>query len=172
MKLGISGQALGEVMSFADIVKLGKKYGVTEYEIWPCNAGADWDYREGSLDDVKKTARDEGVHICCVTLGAGFSAEAAADPGRYAEYLLHAVDAAAELGAPVVNHYCGAVNPGTQPDFNVLEQYWRAPLERAGKLGIIMALENEAHDAPPRRRKCAGSWSISTTPISKRILTR
>ena len=28
MKLGISGQALGEVMSFADIVKLGKKYGV------------------------------------------------------------------------------------------------------------------------------------------------
>ena len=35
MKLGISGQALGEVMSFADIVKLGKKYGVTEYEIWP-----------------------------------------------------------------------------------------------------------------------------------------
>ena len=53
MKLGISGQALGEVMSFADIVKLGKKYGVTEYEIWPCNAGADWDYREGSLDDVK-----------------------------------------------------------------------------------------------------------------------
>ena len=95
---------------------------------------------------MKKTARDEGVHICCVTLGAGFSAEAAADPGRYAEYLLHAVDAAAELGAPVVNHYCGAVNPGTQPDFNVLEQYWRAPLERAGKLGIIMALENEAHD--------------------------
>ena len=45
-----------------------------------------------------------------------------------------------------MNHYCGAVNPGTQPDFNVLEQYWRAPLERAGKLGIIMALENEAHD--------------------------
>ena len=39
---------------FADIVKLGKKYGVTEYEIWPCNAGADWDYREGSLDDVKR----------------------------------------------------------------------------------------------------------------------
>ena len=30
MKLGISGQALGEVMSFADIVKLAKKYGVTE----------------------------------------------------------------------------------------------------------------------------------------------
>ena len=99
MKLGISGQALGEVMSFADIVKLGKKYGVTEYEIWPCNAGADWDYREGSLDDVKKTARDEGVHICCVTLGASFSAEAAADPGRYAEYLLHAVDAACAAGA-------------------------------------------------------------------------
>lgn len=60
MKLGISGQALGEVMSFADIVKLGKKYGVTEYEIWPCNAGADWDYREGSLDDVKKDGAGRG----------------------------------------------------------------------------------------------------------------
>ncbi len=33
MKLGISGQALGDVMPFADIVGIGKKYGVTDYEI-------------------------------------------------------------------------------------------------------------------------------------------
>lgn len=172
MKLGISGQALGEVMSFADIVKLGKKYGVTEYEIWPCNAGADWDYREGSLDDVKKTARDEGVHICCVTLGAGFSAEAAADPGRYAEYLLHAVDAAAELGAPVVNHYCGAVNPA----HNRISTCWSSTGVRRwsvpGSWESSWRWKTRLMTAPPRRRKCAGSWSISTTPISKRILTR
>lgn len=146
MKLGISGQALGGVLPFADIVALGKQYGVTEYEIWPCNAGADCDYAEGGLEDVKQVMREEGVRICCVTLGAGFSPEAAADPGRYAAWLLHAVEAAAELGAPVVNHYCGALSPGDSPDFPVLEQCWRAPLERAERLGVTLALENEAHD--------------------------
>lgn len=147
MKLGISGQALGDVMSFADIVKIGKSYGVYDYEIWPCNAGVDYDYAKGDLDTLKKIMLDEKISIYCVTLGAAFSPDAVSDPDTYAEYLIHAIDAAAELGASVVNHYCGNISSSDTPDFAVLEHYWRRPLEHAEKLGITLVLENEAHDS-------------------------
>ena len=153
MKLGISGQALGDVMSFGDIVKLGKKYGVTDYEIWPCNTGVACDYAQGDLEGIQKVMRDEDVRIFCVTQGAGFSPEAVADPAVYAEYLIHAVDAAAELGAQVVNHYCGNISSSDLPDFDVLEQYWRGPLEHAEKRGVTLVLENEAHDSTSTPRK-------------------
>lgn len=153
MKLGISGQALGDVMPFADIVKLGKKYGVTDYEIWPCNAGVACDYAEGDLEGIRKILRDEEIRIYCVTQGAGFSAEAVADPFVYAQYLIHAIDAAAELGAPVVNHYCGNISSSDEPDFELLERYWRAPLEYAAEKGITLVLENEAHDSTSTPQK-------------------
>lgn len=153
MKLGISGQALGEVMSFADIVKLGKKYGIFDYEIWPCNAGVTCDYAKGSLDALKKVMREEKVRICCVTQGAGFDPETASDPGLYAEYLIDAIDAAVELGAPVVNHYCGGISSDDPPDFQWLEQFWRAPLEYAAQKGVTLVLENEAHDSTSTPQK-------------------
>ena len=37
MNLGISGQALGDVMDFEAIVDIGLKYGIRHYELWPCN---------------------------------------------------------------------------------------------------------------------------------------
>jgi sugar phosphate isomerase/epimerase len=56
------------------------------------------------------------------------------------------IDAAKELGAPVVNHYCYFLNMSTEHNFEVLEKYWRKPLEYAKQLGIKLVLENEAHD--------------------------
>lgn len=146
MKLGISGQALGDVMSFGDIVKIGKKYGVRDYEIWPVNVGAGNDYSVVELDGLKALIKTEDIKIHCVTLGCAFSAEAVKSPDIYGEYLMSAIDAAKELGATVVNHYCGEINPHENADFNRLEKYWRAPLLYAEKNGITLALENEAHD--------------------------
>ncbi len=146
MKLGISGQALGDVMPFADIVGIGKKYGVTDYEIWPCNAGVRHDYALADLAGLKSLMEREEISIYCVTQGSGFSPEAVKDPKVYVEYLLHAIDAAVFLGAKVVNHYCGHICPGETADFDRLELYWREPLEYASQKGIVLALENEAHD--------------------------
>ncbi len=147
MRLGISGQALGDVKSFREIVKTGKKYGVSDYEIWPGNVGAIHDYSTGDIDGLKRTMEEEQIRVYCVTLGSGFSPEATADPDIYANYLIRAIDAAKEIGAAVVNHYCGCICPKGEPDFEVMEKYWRTPLEYAEKAGIVLALENEAHDA-------------------------
>ncbi len=146
MKLGISGQALGEVMSFAQIIKIGKKYGITDYEIWPCNVGVEHDYALADLESLRELLDREQVKIYCVTQGSGFHPQAAGDAQAYAQYLIHAIDAAATLGAKVVNHYCGQVCPGETADFDRLERYWRGPLEYAEQKGIVLVLENEAHD--------------------------
>lgn len=146
MKLGISGQALGEVMPFEEIVRMGKKYGVHDYEIWPCNAGVENDYSKADLQRIKNIMSREGVRICCVTLGAGFNQEEVRDPAGYARLLINALKAAKELGAPVVNHYCGCINPTAGADYSLLEKYWRGPLEYAQECGVTLVLENEAHD--------------------------
>lgn len=156
MKLGISGQALGETMPFADIVKMGKKYGVRDYEIWPCNAGVEHDYALADLEGMKALLEQEQVRIFCVTQGSGFNPAAAADPEIYAMYLIHAIDAAVALGAKVVNHYCGHVCPGENADFERLEKYWREPLAYAEEKGIVLALENEAHDCTSTPEKMLG----------------
>lgn len=146
MKLGISGQALGDVLPFGEIVKKGKKCGVYDYEIWPCNAGVENDYAKADLSRIKDVMQREQIRICCVTLGAGFSKAAASDPELYSRLLINAVDAARELGAAAVNHYCGFICPSAEPDFEILEKFWRKPLEYAENQGITLVLENEAHD--------------------------
>lgn len=153
MKLGISGQALGYDMPFARIVQMGKKYGVRDFEIWPCNVGVQHDYALANLDEMKELLNREEVRIACVTQDAGFNSEAAADPQVYAQYLTHAIDAAVMLGAEVVNHYCGQVCPGVNADFGRLEKYWRQPLEYAAEKGVTLVLENEAHDCTSTPKK-------------------
>ena len=51
MKLGISGQALGGIMDFGGIVRIGLSYGIKDYEIWPNNApGEGWGYLKRDVD--------------------------------------------------------------------------------------------------------------------------
>ena len=77
MKLGISGQALGDVMSFREIVRIGKALDITDYEIWPVNAPGDGeDYTDRDVQEVARVQDGEGVRVRCVTLGAAFNEEA------------------------------------------------------------------------------------------------
>lgn len=72
MKLGISGQALGGVRPFRDIVRIGKALGIRNFEIWPCNAGVANDYGEADPEEIKQLIREEGVKVDCVIVGAAF----------------------------------------------------------------------------------------------------
>ena len=147
MRIGISGQALGDVMSFRQIVKMGKKYGVTEYEIWPVNAPGSGDgYARRDVREIEHVMKDEDVTVYTVTLGAAFSANACRSEAGYAKLLCEAIEAAAQLGARVVNHYLYHLNMAQEPDFPHLERCWLKPLEVAKQAGIRLALENEAHD--------------------------
>lgn len=147
MRLGISGQALGSVLPFEDIIQMGKKYGVSDFEIWPCNAGIANDYGEADLYQLKNLLDKNDVRACCVTLGAAFDSQIQNRPEVYRSWLIHAIDAAKFLGAPVVNHYCYHISMSAEPDFHRLETYLREPLNYAEQQGIVLAMENEAHDS-------------------------
>lgn len=147
MKLGISGQALGDVMSFEQIVQMGKKYGIADFEIWPSNApGEGAGYEGRNVKEVARVCAGEGAQVHCVTLGAAFDPEATRRPEGYAKLLMGALDAAKELGATVVNHYCYYISLSEEHDYARMERYWAEPLRHAREIGVKLALENEAHD--------------------------
>ena len=147
MKIGISGQALGDVMSFEEIVRLGKGYGVRMYEIWPSNAPGEGEgYGRRNVAELKRIQDGEDVEIYTVTLGAAFNWEACRTAEGYASLLCEAIDAAAELGAHAVNHYLYHINLSEVHDYGRMEAFWARPLEHARQAGVVLALENEAHD--------------------------
>ena len=148
MKIGFSGQAMGSTMLFADICDMAKKYNMTACEIWECNAeGGGPGYIGKDIKKLKKIASDKNITIDCVTLSAAFDAELTEDARNYVKLLNNAVETAAELGALKINHYCANISHGEEADFDRMEKFWSGPLKSAGKYGIILALENEAHDA-------------------------
>ena len=147
MRIGISGQALGDVMSMAEIVKIGRRYGVREYEIWPVNApGEGASYAARDVKTLVQLQRDEDVRIYTVTMGAAFDADSCRSESGYAKLLCEAIDAAAALDAKVVNHYLYWLNMSEVHDYAHLEACWKEPLEHARQAGVRLALENEAHD--------------------------
>lgn len=151
MELGISGQALGETMSFERIVAVAKKYGVRHIELWPCNApGEGFGYGNRDLGAVARIAERENVSIHCVTLEAAFCEAAVETPEFYTKLMKETVDAAAALGAKLVNHYCYFIHLKEKPDFDRMERYWGPALDYAKKKGVTLVLENEAHDATRR----------------------
>ncbi|MCL2099380.1 MAG: sugar phosphate isomerase/epimerase [Oscillospiraceae bacterium] len=142
MKIGFSGQALGDVMPFGGICDTAKKYNMTTCEIWPNNAeGSGEGYLGRDIKKLKRVAADKGVIIECVTFASGTN-----DSGAYVKLFCNAVETAAELGALRINHYCGHISKD-EADFDRMEKFWSEPLKLAEKHGIILALENEAHDA-------------------------
>lgn len=151
MKLGISGQALGEVMDFESIVDVAAKYDITHFELWPCNVkGSGFGYRDRNIEEICEIVKRRKITIDCVTMEAAFCEQAVKSPEYYADLLMGAIDAAVALGARLVNHYCYFINLSEEPDFAIMEIFWRKPLEYAKKKGVTLVLENEAHDATRR----------------------
>lgn len=124
MRLGISGQALGDTMRFRDIVAIGKQFGIQDFEIWPANApGEGEDYAARDVKEIARVADGEGIQIFCVTLGAAFDEASCRDAATYRKLLCGALDTAKLLGASVVNHYCYHIHLSSEPDFQRLEAY-------------------------------------------------
>ncbi|MDO4298205.1 MAG: TIM barrel protein [Lachnospiraceae bacterium] len=151
MKLGISGQALGEVMDFESIVDIAAKYGITHFELWPCNVkGTGFGYRDRNIGEICEIVKRRQITIDCVTMEAAFCEQAVESPEYYADLLMGAVDAAVAVGAKLVNHYCYFINLPEEPDFARMEAFWSKPLAYAKEQGVTLVLENEAHDATRR----------------------
>ena len=151
MKLGISGQALGEVMAFEAIVDVAANYGISHFELWPCNVpGTGFGYRNRDIGVICDMIRRRGITIDCVTLEAAFCETAVESADAYADMLMGAIDAAVAVGAGLVNHYCYYINMDEKPNFVRMEAFWNKPLQYAKEKHVKLVLENEAHDGTRR----------------------
>ena len=151
MKFGISGQGLGKVFSLEETLDIIKGLGVDYIEIWPCNIASG----EGSVNgdtyenrDAEKAAvilREKKISVSAVSFSGAFVEKLAMDEERYAEELTRAVETAHILGAGFLNHYCYYLSLDHM-DIDRLKRCMMPALSLAQQYGIIMVLENEAHD--------------------------
>lgn len=154
MELAISGEALGSVFPLEKILEIIKRHGVNAIEIWPENIPVSEGktlihkrlYANRDIKKAKELLDEAGVKTACVCFGAGFAKELAEDKKLFSAELKRAVQAAHELGAKVVNHYCYYVAMGGRYSVDELKEYYGEAIEEAEKYRIYLALENEAHD--------------------------
>jgi len=154
MKLGISGQALAGSKSLEEIIKILKSFNVNNIELWPENVpfingktGLNCTYENKDMEAVKALLQQYEMNVACVTLGGAFCKELVDDEKRYADALVQTVKAAKFLGAKIVNHYCFYISMSEKPDFDSIKRYMCDAVQTAEELGIVLALENEAHDS-------------------------
>jgi len=149
MKLAINGQQLARTHRLAQILDVLDRHEVTAIELWPWNIPGKTRGREAmqryERRDVAGAAellRRRKITCACVTLGFHAAPICFAHGGgrRYTEALIGAIDAARELGAKVVNTYSVGLPLAA----------WGAAAKPAAEYahehGIVVTLENEAHD--------------------------
>ncbi len=148
MKLAISGEQLAATHSLRELLDVVERFGVDAVELWPTNlsGGATEEERERyetkAVAEAAALLRERGIAVASVALG--FMALpiclARAGTGACTEALQGAVDAALTLGAPVVN--CYMVSMRTDAFVAAMKPAATYAAER----GVVITLENEAHD--------------------------
>lgn len=148
MKMALNGQMLAREHSLAESLDFVRSYGLDAMEIWPQNLeGGDTveeqqRYETKDVAGARKAYSAAGMNCACVTLG--FNAmqicTASGGTGNATAALAGAVDTAAALGAPVVNCYLAHMAPP------LFIEAMKPAAEYAGSKGVVIVLENEAHD--------------------------
>jgi sugar phosphate isomerase/epimerase len=147
MRIAISGQLLGSTHGLSQILDLFRSLGVDAVDLWPHNLVGGETVEERALYQNKDVAgaarliRETGFSVACVTQGARpIQRAATSGPAVGVAAMQGAVDAAAALGASLVNCYLGGVSPG------LFVEIMRPAAAYAGQRGVTIVLENEAHD--------------------------
>jgi len=147
VRLGVSGQLLSRTHSLSEIVDVLQSLDVDAIELWPRNVpGGEGSEEEQRYEkkDVAGTRRlldERGMDVACVTLGFGILRQCEeAGPEYGTDSLKGAVEAAAALGAPIVNCYLAGITP------ELFVAAAQPAAEHAGSAGVTIVLENEAHD--------------------------
>jgi len=149
MKLAINGQQLARTHSLSRILDVLDQHGVTAIELWPWNIPGrgrgredEQRYETRDVEGAAELLRRRGVTCACVTLGFRAAPICFASGGgcNYTSALTGAVDAAVTLGANVVNTYCVGI------PLALWSAAARPAAEYALSKGVVITLENEAHD--------------------------
>lgn len=151
MKIAVSGQTLSEKYSLKETLEIIGGYGVKFIEIWPGNLPALSEnvskdsYVDRDVKEAKKLLEEYKIAVSAVSFSGAFADDLASDSSAYEKELCRAVEIAEELGAKLVNHYCYYLSL-EQMDFAKLDACMGPALSLAKEKGIVLALENEAHD--------------------------
>ncbi len=159
MKIALNAQQLAGTHALPEILELAESHGVKSVELWPANlegGGTPEENERFERRDVAGAARllrARGFEVAAVTLGGDAAPLCWAAGGgvRYAEALRGAVDAALALGARRVNTY-NKGRPLAEWSAAV-----RPAADYAASRGVVITLENEAHDESARPENVAAA---------------
>lgn len=143
MRLAISGQLLGATKSLAEILQIIRSLGVEAVELWPENltGGDASDYGGKDAASARRLLEQSGIAAACITLHPDAIARCAhGGPKVGTSALEEAIEVAVHLGAPLVNCYLAGLPAKT------FVEAMRPAAAAAGRAGISIVLENEAHD--------------------------
>ena len=158
MKLAVNGQQLARTYSLPEALEILTSFGVDAIELWPANVGAKlgtalstpeqaerWEGRD--LEATAALLNSRGFSVACVTLGFWAAPVCFASGGAsaFTEALCGAVDAAVALGSKLVNCYSTGI------PLKLFAHAMRPAAAYAAERGVVITLENEAHDesGPP-----------------------
>ncbi|MBI2516312.1 MAG: sugar phosphate isomerase/epimerase [Opitutae bacterium] len=149
MKLAINGQQLARTHVLSRILDVLDRLEVTAIELWPWNIPGkgkgkedEQRYEKRDVEGAADLLRQRGITCACVTLGFRAAPFCFASGGarNYTAALMGAVDAATTLGAAVVNTYSVGI------PLSLWAAAARPAAEYARAKGVVITLENEAHD--------------------------
>ena len=154
MRIAISGEVPAKGYDLNEFLWIVRSLDVSAIEIWPENIpypdGTNpytRSYEDRDIDYAASLLEKYGITIACVSFGGAFDRRFTDDPAFYAKELTLAVRTAARLGAGFVNSYLYHLSMDKDPDIDRLSAIYAPAIEEAARLGVIILLENEAHDS-------------------------
>jgi sugar phosphate isomerase/epimerase len=153
MRIALNGQQLAETHTLPEILDVFEAHGVKGIELWPANftgsSGTPEEherYETKDVEAVRELLRARGFEVACVTLGFHAAPLCVARGGtqRLTEALKGAVDVAVTLEARLVNCYTAHIS------LALFLEAVRPAAEYAAERGVVITLENEAHDESAR----------------------
>lgn len=152
MRIAVSGEIPGREYDLNEIATYIRNYGADAIELWPENIpGSECAvhrlYRDRDVVKAERILQKKGVEVACVAFGAGFDRSLSEDKSLFSQELCRAVEVAAMLGAKYVNHYLYYMSMDAKANIDRLKRILTPAIERAETLGVILVLENEAHDS-------------------------
>ena len=172
MKIALNGQQLAATHSLSEILDVFEAHGVKAIELWPANfTGSPFTESPGTPEDLERyetkdvnavaqLLKARGFEVACVTLGFHAAPLCIARGGtqRLSEALQGAVDTAVKLEARLVNCYTAHIN------LSLFLEAVRPAAEYAATRGVVITLENEAHDESALPESIAGLVRAVNSP--------
>ena len=154
MKLAISGEVPAKGFGLDEFLQIVSDLGVSAIEIWPENIpfidgknGLYRSYRNRDINRALNLLDKWNVKVACASFGGAFDTVFTDKESFYTEELILAIKTASQLGAGFVNSYLYHLSMDDEPDYARLRRIYGPAVEEAEKLGIVLLLENEAHDS-------------------------